>query len=67
MNILTFAITEDGPGFDLDKHIKQVISDCGVPLACKCAECGSTVSVNETLALLAQRILDLEARVTALE
>jgi hypothetical protein len=67
MKLLTFAITEEGPGFDLDKHIKEVISSCGVPLACPCAECGSSVSVNETLALLAQRILDLEARVTALE
>lgn len=28
-------------GFDLDYHIKKVISDCGVTLTCPCQDCGN--------------------------
>lgn len=34
-------------GFDLDYHIKKVISDCGVTLDCPCSDCGNGFSASE--------------------
>jgi hypothetical protein len=73
MKILPFIVTENEAGVDLDKYVKNLLRECGVELACPCPDddCGPYTTVNDdiraSLQLLAQRVLDLEARVTLLE
>ena len=69
--ILRGVLTENESGFDIDANVKRILRECKVPMECPCDEdCPEsedvTTDLREAVTLLAQRVLDLEARVTAL-
>ncbi len=71
VKILTGITTESDAGISLIDFVKEVLKECKVETDCECPGCGGYPTVNDSMrqaiTLLAQRVLDLEARVTALE
>lgn len=72
MKILPGVVTLNEDGVDLKALVREVLKECKVEVDCSCVDtCGPYPNVNDALRtalqLLAQRVLELENRVTLLE
>lgn len=77
MYLHNFVLTGKDHGWDLDSHIRKVISDCGVTLECDCPIGCESAQVNQvsitsdviqfTVEQLAQQLAALQARLDQLE
>ena len=77
MFLHNFVLTGKDHGWDLDAHIRKVISDCGVTLECDCPVGCDSVQANQvsitsevlqfTIEQLAKQVAALQVRLDQLE